>query len=201
MTQPVMINGFALFPSLLDIAAQRGLVRDIRAVVQAAPLIQPVTPSGRQMSVRMTSAGDVGWVTDTRGYRYQPCHPNGQPWPAIPASVLAVWRAVSGVERDPDSCLINFYAGSAKMGMHQDKDEGDMAWPVVSISLGDEALFRMGNVERGGKTASHWLKSGDVVVMGGAARLAHHGVDRIKPGTSTLLSKGGRINLTMRIAG
>ena len=85
------------------------------------------------------------------------------------------------------------------MGMHQDKDEGDFGWPVVSLSLGDSALFRVGNVVRGGKTESFWLETGDVVVMGGEARLAHHGVDRIRFGSSSLLPKGGRINVTLRV--
>jgi len=150
--------------------------------------------------VRMTSAGSLGWVSDRRGYRYAPLHPDGTPWPPIPERVLAVWRAVSGVERLPDCCLINFYGEGAKMGMHQDRDEADFAWPVVSISLGDDALFRIGNLERGGKTESVWLRSGDVMVMGGAARLAYHGVDRVAFGTSTLLPKAGRINLTLRVA-
>lgn len=151
------------------------------------------------MTVRMTSAGRVGWVTDHSGYRYEPAHPNGTAWPPIPDAVLEIWRAVGSKDRDPDSCLINFYGEDAKMGMHQDRDEGDFSWPVVSVSLGDEALFRIGNTTRGGKTESLWLRSGDVVVMGGEARLAYHGVDRVKHGSSLLLPKGGRINLTLRV--
>jgi alkylated DNA repair protein (DNA oxidative demethylase) len=147
----------------------------------------------------MTSAGTFGWITDHSGYRYDRAHPQGTPWPDIPKSVLDIWQSVAGATRDPNCCLINFYGEGARMGMHQDKDEADFSLPVVSVSLGDECLFRMGNVERGGKTESLWLQSGDVVVMGGAARLRHHGVDRIKFGSSTLLPKGGRINLTMRV--
>jgi alkylated DNA repair protein (DNA oxidative demethylase) len=118
----------------------------------------------------------------------------------MPPEVLAVWRRVSGDTADPDCCLVNFYDEGAKMGMHQDRDEADVSHPVVSISLGDEALFRIGNRERGGKTESLWLRSGDVLVMGGGARLLHHGIDRVKPGTSTLLREGGRLNLTLRVA-
>ncbi|MZQ89606.1 alpha-ketoglutarate-dependent dioxygenase AlkB [Frigidibacter albus] len=194
------IRGFALHDGWLGSAEQAALVEDLRGVIAAAPLFSPMTPYGKPMSVRMTSAGSLGWVSDRRGYRYAPLHPEGTPWPPIPDRVLAVWRAVSGVARLPDCCLINFYGEGARMGMHQDRDEADFGWPVVSISLGDDALFRIGNLERGGRTESVWLRSGDVMVMGSAARLAYHGVDRVAFGTSTLLPKAGRINLTMRVA-
>ena len=196
------VRGVALFQGLLDRPAQEALVAAVRGVVAAAPLFHPETARGRKMSVRMTSAGRLGWVSDRRGYRYEPRHPaTGDRWPAIPEAVLAVWRAVSGDPVDPDCCLVNFYGEGAKMGLHQDRDEADFSHPVVSISLGDEALFRIGNVERGGRTESLWLRSGDVLVMGGRARLLHHGIDRVKPGTSTLLKDGGRLNLTLRVAG
>lgn len=193
------VKGFRVYPGWLDRAAQERLVERLRAVLMQAPLVQPVTPRGKPMSVRMGACGDYGWVTDRRGYRYEPRHPQGMDWPPIPEEVLAIWRAVSGCVRLPECCLINWYGEGARMGLHQDKDEGDFSCPVVSVSLGDDGLFRMGNVERGGKTESVWLKSGDVVVMGGAARLAHHGVDRIRFGSSTLLRDGGRINLTLRV--
>lgn len=196
---PIADRGFLIFKRFLDRNAQRAMVSDIRAVVRAAPLLTPVTPRGREMSVRMTSAGRYGWITDRSGYRYEGCHPTGAPWPPIPTSVLETWWAVAGVDRAPDSCLINFYGEGARMGMHQDRDEADFSMPVLSISLGDDALFRMGGVTRGGKTGSIWLESGDVVVMGGAARLAYHGVDRIRFGSSALLPGGGRINLTLRV--
>lgn len=199
MAEPIEIRGFRLWPGWLDRAAQEAMVQDLRGVVAAAPLVAPVTPGGRQMSVRMTAAGRLGWVTDRRGYRYAPRHPQGMDWPPIPASVLAVWRGVTGLARDPDCCLVNFYGEGARMGLHQDKDEGDFSFPVVSISLGDEALFRLGGVDRAEGTQSLWLRSGDVLAMGGPARLAWHGVDRIRPGTSTLLPQGGRINLTLRV--
>ncbi|MGR3491772.1 MAG: alpha-ketoglutarate-dependent dioxygenase AlkB family protein [Shimia sp.] len=200
MDKPILtVRGFEVWKGLLSHDVQEAMVEALRAVLRGAPLVQPVTPRGHKMSVRMSAAGRLGWITDRRGYRYEPLHPNGQPWPPIPASILAVWEQVTGLARTPDCCLINWYGEDAKMGMHQDKDEGDFDWPVVSISLGDSALFRMGNVERGGKTESVWLESGDVVVMGGAARLAFHGVDRVRHGSSALLPKGGRINLTLRV--
>lgn len=193
------IRGLRVWPGYLGRAAQHALVEDLRAVAAAAPLVQPVTPGGRQMSVRMTAAGRLGWVTDRRGYRYEPLHPQGTPWPAIPAAVLALWRDLTGLARDPDCCLVNFYGPGARMGLHQDRDEGDFSFPVLSVSLGDEALFRIGGTERSEATESFWLRSGDVLVMGGTARLAWHGVDRIRPGSPTLLPQGGRINLTCRV--
>lgn len=192
-------RGFVVHQGFLDRAAQESLVADLRGVLAQAPLVHPVTPRGRPMSVRMSAAGRFGWITDRKGYRYSETHPDGQTWPPIPAAVLAIWDAVSGSARAPECCLINWYGEGARMGLHQDRDEADFAHPVVSVSLGDEGLFRMGNVERGGRTESIWLQSGDVVVMGGEARLRHHGVDRIRFGSSTLLPRGGRINLTLRV--
>lgn len=193
------LRGVKVHKGFLDPAAQIQVLAALRAVVAAAPLFQPDTPYGKKMSVRMSAAGRFGWHSDRSGYRYIPAHPGGQPWPAIPAPVLAIWDRVTGLAQRPECCLINYYDANAKMGLHQDKDEADFQWPVVSVSLGDDALFRIGNVTRGGKTESVWLQSGDVVVMGGEARLTYHGVDRIRAGSSTLLPKGGRINLTLRV--
>ncbi len=196
---PVTLNGVVIHPRWLDVAAQMALVEDLREVIRAAPLLRPVTPGGRQMSVRMTAAGRFGWVTDRKGYRYEPAHPSGVAWPPIPSSVSAIWDALSGCARAPECCLVNWYGEGARMGLHQDRDEADFTCPVVSVSLGDAGLFRVGGVERRGPTRSIWLNSGDVVVMGGPARLAWHGVDRIRFGSSTLLPGGGRINLTLRV--
>lgn len=176
------------------------MLADIRAIAAAAPLFRPMTPSGRPMSVEMTSAGRFGWFSDSRGYRYRDRHPSGKGWPPIPKSVLDVWSALlPGSDRHPDCCLINLYREGARMGLHRDCDEADFSWPVVSISLGDDALFRMGNAHRSGKTESVWLQSGDVMVMGGTARLLYHGIDRIKFASSDLLAHGGRLNLTLRV--
>jgi alkylated DNA repair protein (DNA oxidative demethylase) len=195
------LRGVEIFKGALSDPEQRRLVDAIRDVVEAAPLFHPETRWGKKMSVRMTSAGRLGWISDRRGYRYAPLHPGGAAWPPIPEPVLRIWQDVTGLARTPDCCLINFYGEGAKMGMHQDRDEGDFSWPVVSVSLGDEALFRIGNLERGGKTDSLWLQSGDVSVMGGTARLLYHGVDRVRLGSSNLLRDGGRINLTLRVVG
>ncbi|WP_170606441.1 alpha-ketoglutarate-dependent dioxygenase AlkB family protein [Ruegeria arenilitoris] len=196
----LLLRGFDIRKNYLGASAQTELVQVLRPVLKSAPLFNPTTPSGKKMSVRMTSAGNLGWVSDKRGYRYQDTHPNGVVWPAIPNQIASIWHDVTGVARLPECCLINYYGDGTRMGMHQDKDEADFSWPVVSISLGDDALFRIGNTTRGGKTESIWLGSGDVVIMGGPARLAYHGVDRIRFGSSRLLPKGGRINLTLRVA-
>lgn len=197
---PLDLNGALVYPEFLDPGSQAALVAALRDVVAQAPLFSPETRRGKKMSVAMTSAGRYGWYSDrAHGYRYERQHPEGGAWPPIPDQVLEIWRAVALDARDPDCCLVNVYREGAKMGLHQDRDEADFTQPVVSVSLGDEALFRIGGTERGGRTQSAWLRSGDVLVMGGDARLAYHGVDRIKFGTSTLLKGGGRINLTLRV--
>ncbi|MGR3761206.1 alpha-ketoglutarate-dependent dioxygenase AlkB family protein [Roseobacteraceae bacterium NS-SX3] len=193
------LRGFEIRKGYLDQARQQALIGALRPVLKAAPLFSPKVPGGGQMSVRMTSAGRFGWYSDASGYRYAEQHPAGQDWPAIPDEVLAVWDELTGLERQPECCLLNYYGEGARMGLHQDKDEADFSYPVVSISLGDDGLFRIGNRTRGGKTESVWLNSGDVVVMGGEARLTYHGVDRIRFKSSKLLPKGGRINLTLRV--
>jgi DNA oxidative demethylase len=188
-------------PGKLKGAGQAKLLDALRAVMEEAPLFTPTMPrSGKPMSVRMTNCGLLGWVTDKeRGYRYQPTHPvTGKPWPAMPEVLLKLWREVAGYPAPPEACLVNYYSGDAKMGLHQDKDEEDFAAPVVSVSLGDSAIFRVGGLTRKDETQALELKSGDVVVLGGNDRLAFHGIDRILPGTSALLPEGGRLNLTLR---
>ena len=193
------MGGISVFKEFLPSSDQLRLVEELRAVAAQAPVFSPKTKSGKPMSVRLTAAGDFGWFSDQRGYRYEKHHPSGVNWPAIPDSIMAIWRAVAGEVPDPECCLINFYGEGARMGLHQDRDEANFDWPVVSISLGDDALFRVGGTERGGKTESIWLQSGDVAVMSGAARLNYHGIDRIKFGSSSLLKEGGRLNVTLRV--
>lgn len=195
-----MNPGFKYHPGFLDLAAQRQLVEHLRIAVADAPLVTPVMPrTGRPFTVKMTNLGPLGWVSDRAGYRYQSTHPEtGKPWPPIPDMVVDIWRQVSGYNHDPEACLVNHYREGAKMGLHRDADEEDFSAPVVSISLGDTAIFRIGGTERGGKTESLKLSSGDVVVLGGRSRLCYHGIDRVLSGTSTLLKDGGRINLTLR---
>jgi len=197
----VLPKGVRHMPGYLPREEQEALLEEVREVVRQAPLYVPAMPrTGKEMSVRMTNSGVLGWVTDKeRGYRYQPTHPTtGQPWPPIPDRLQRLWREVSGYEHEPEACLVNFYSQDARMGLHQDRDETDLAAPVVSVSLGDDCLFRVGQTTRGGKTVSLRLRSGDVVVLGGEGRLVFHGVDRIYPMTSALLKNGGRINLTLR---
>ncbi|MFK7939650.1 MAG: alpha-ketoglutarate-dependent dioxygenase AlkB [Roseovarius sp.] len=198
-TPALNLRGFKIYTGLLDGPSQVTMLEELREVAKMAPPFSPQTPYGKPMSVQLTSAGKYGWYSDRSGYRYATHHPEGMAWPPIPASVLGLWQHLINETRDPDCCLINFYGEGARMGMHQDKDEADFDWPVLSVSLGDDGLFRVGNTTRGGKTESIWLTSGDVVVMGGDARLTYHGVDRIRFGSSSLLPKGGRINLTLRV--
>lgn len=196
-----LLDGIRHLPGYLDRHAQEHLVGLIRQVVNEAPLYVPAMPgTGKPMSVRMTNCGSLGWVTDKqRGYRYQSTHPlTGRPWPAIPSELMALWETLAGYSDPPEACLVNFYSDDAKMGLHQDKDETEFSAPVLSISLGNSCLFRVGGLNRSDPTGSFKLQSGDIVLLGGEGRLAFHGVDRIYPGTSTLLKNGGRINLTLR---
>jgi len=195
-----MTPGLRYLPGHLGPDHQRQLVESLRAAVAEAPLFAPVMPrTGRPFTVRMTNLGPLGWVSDRAGYRYQPTHPEtGRPWPPMPALLLDLWREVAGYPHAPEACLVNFYGEGAKMGLHRDADEEDFAAPVLSVSLGDTTVFRIGGPERGGKTQTLKLASGDVLVMGGASRLCYHGIDRVLTHTSTLLKSGGRINLTLR---
>ncbi len=193
------LRGFEIHKGFLDLAAQRQMLNSVREIAKYAPVFSPMTPYGKPMTVKMTSAGTYGWYADERGYGYRKTHPKGVGWPSIPKDILDVWSKMTDLQRAPECCLVNFYGEGAKMGMHQDNDEANFDFPVVSISLGDEGLLRVGETTRGGKTESAWLQSGDVVMMGGQARLAYHGVDRIRFGSSTLLPKSGRINLTLRV--
>lgn len=197
----LLAPGIRYFPDYFNQQRQTALLEEVRTVVAAAPLYVPAMPrTGKEMSVRMTNCGSLGWVTDKEfGYRYQPTHPvTQQPWPAIPQSLLELWLSVGDYPQPPEACLINFYSDTAKMGLHQDRDEQNLEAPVVSVSLGDNCLFRFGGTNRNNRTQSIKLSSGDVIVLGGEGRLAFHGVDRIYPGTSTLLKSTGRINLTLR---
>ena len=193
-------SGLRFFPGYLDRARQEALLAELHRIFAVAPLFTPRMPrSGRPFTVRMSNCGPLGWVSDEAGYRYQPTHPvTGRPWPPMPNMLIAAWNDLAGYAAPPEACLINFYGPTAKMGLHQDRDEEDFAAPVVSLSLGDSCLFRVGGSKRSDPTRSVRLSSGDAVVLGGDTRLAFHGVDRIEPGTSTLLREGGRINLTMR---
>lgn len=195
---PTGMDGFRLWPAALSAEAQANLLQEILAAEHRAPFYQPVTPGGRAFSVRMTNMGPLGWVSDRAGYRYQAHHPHtDQPWPDIPPALLELWHQLTDLPTPPDACLVNLYQDSAKMGLHQDRDEKDLSAPVLSLSLGDTAIFRIGAAQ-GGKTTSLKLASGDICALTGPARLARHGIDRLLPGSSRLIPFGGRINLTLR---
>lgn len=202
MTRPASdLDGFRLWPGLLDRVEQEALRDAVFQRFRAGPLYIPRMPkSGLPMRVRMTNFGSLGWVTDKeQGYRYQDTHPEtGKPWPDMPEKVLELWAKYAAYDALPEACLVNYYEGDARMGLHVDSDEQAWDAPVLSISLGDTALFRIGGALRSDPTRSVRLASGDVCLLGGAARRAYHGVDRIMNGTSRLIPKGGRINLTVR---
>lgn len=201
---PEAAPGLVYLPGRLAAAAQAGLLDEVLACLQAAPLFRPVMPrDGKPFSVRMSNAGPLGWVSDRAGYRYQATHPEtGRPWPAIPSALLALWAELTGYPAPPEACLINHYAAGARMGLHQDRDEQALDAPVLSLSLGDTAVFRVGGTARGGPTRSLRLTSGDAVLLAGPSRLAFHGIDRVLAGSSRLLQDtplgGGRLNLTLR---
>ena len=200
MTALAVAPGVTHWPGYFDADEQAMLVAELREIAQRAPFYTPRMPkTGKPFSVRMTNCGALGWVSDESGYRYQPLHPEtGAPWPPIPARLLRAWEELAGYPHPPEACLVNFYEPIAKMGLHQDRDEQEFDAPVLSLSLGDTALFRIGGTTRGGKTLSLKLASGDALAFGGEARLAYHGIDRILAGSSSLLPQAGRINLTLR---
>lgn len=196
-----------IFPSQLSKTAQIELLDELEVLLVSAPLFVPRMPrTGKAFSVRMSNLGSLGWVSDQQnGYRYQAHHPEtDKPWPPMPVGLINLWHELTNHPVPPEACLINYYTPDAKMGMHQDRDEEDLEAPVLSISLGDRARFRLGGTVRGGKTSSFEISSGDVLVLEKQTRLAFHGVDKIYPNTSQLLngsrlfSNGGRVNLTMR---
>lgn len=195
-----MLKGFRFLPEYFPPTAQKALVSEILAILETNPLYTATMPrSGKPMSVRMTNLGPLGWVSDIRGYRYQSNHPfTDKPWTPIPQSLLGLWNDVADYIAPPQACLVNWYSADSRLGLHVDADETADDAPVVSVSLGSRALFRLGCLERSGPTRSMRLASGDVVVLGGKARRAYHGVDRIYPDSSTLIPGGGRLNLTLR---
>ena len=191
--------GIFLWREKFTRTAQEKLLHEVLALEKQAPFYRPQMPgSGKSFSVEETNFGPLGWVADKTGYRYQPHHPVTQkPWPAMPQILAALWSEIAG-SPEAQCCLVNLYRAGARMGLHQDKDEMALSSPVVSVSLGDDAMFRIGGTTRGGPSKSLKLSSGDVVMFGGPARLAYHGIDRILPGSSTLVPGGGRLNLTLR---
>ncbi|NNE58970.1 MAG: alpha-ketoglutarate-dependent dioxygenase AlkB [Hellea sp.] len=194
-------DGFAHYPIYFDADQQQALIEAVRAGVKQAPFfISHMPRTGTPMSVALSNFGTLGWMSDKdQGYRYVPHHPaTGKPWAPIPKLLLDLWDDVTGYPVQPECCLINWYKEGTKMGAHIDNDEQDAKAPVVSISLGDPAMFRMGGPQRGGPTKGIKLFSGDVVVMAGASRFCYHSVSKIFYGESALVPKGGRINLTMR---
>jgi alkylated DNA repair protein (DNA oxidative demethylase) len=196
--------GCALHRGYLTPAAQGALLDAVRRALGEAPLFTPAMPrTGKPFSVRMSNCGPLGWVSDKAGgYRYQPVHPvTGKPWPPIPDILLRLWSDLADRGREPQACLINYYSGKARMGLHRDEDEKDFSAPILSVSLGDTAIFRIGGLRRRDPVISFELRSGDVLVMGGSSRLRYHGVGRVLPGTSDLLAEGGRVNLTLRHVG
>ncbi len=196
------LAGFRLWPGLLNAKAQADIAAAVLALVAEAPFYRPVTPGGRPMSVEMTNLGALGWVTDAAGYRYEDRHPvTGRAWPPIPGALLELWRSLADGHADPDACLVNLYREGARMAPHQDRDESDFSFPVLSVSLGDTAIFRLGGADRRTPSRGFRLASGDVCLLGGEARMAFHGIDRIIAGSSRLIPGGGRLNLTLRRAG
>ena len=195
-----MIEGFRFLPEYFPLAAQKALVAEVLGLLEENPLYRATMPrSGKPMSVNMTNLGPLGWVSDIHGYRYQQTHPfTGKPWLPIPQTLLDLWSAASDYAAPPQACLVNWYEADSRLGLHIDADETAKDAPVVSVSLGSRALFRLGGLERSDPTSSMRLASGDVVALGGKSRRAYHGVDRIYPDSSTLVPGGGRINLTLR---
>src|SRR5258708_9863771 len=201
-------NGFLLLRRFFDRATQARLVAACHEVARVAPFITAVMPDGGPFRVEMTNAGEGGWLSDRRGYRYARCHPvTGAPWPAAPPALgTAVAQAVAAAlgERaaaafHPQCYLINRYSsGRGRLGLHRDQDERDRAQPIVTLSLGAAAVFLAGGAARKDRVELVALESGDVGVMSGPIRLACHGVDRLRPPSSPLTDDGSRLSVTVR---
>jgi alkylated DNA repair protein (DNA oxidative demethylase) len=194
----MVLRGFAL-------ASEAVLLQALDAITAQAPFRHLVTPGGLRMSVAMTNAGSLGWVSDRRGYRYDPIDPDsGRPWPPMPAVFLQLADAAAAhagfTGFVPDACLLNRYEAGARLSLHQDRDERDLGQPIVSVSLGIPAVFLFGGLQRADRPQRVPLAHGDVVVWGGPARLRYHGVLPLKPNHHPLLGET-RINLTFRRAG
>jgi DNA oxidative demethylase len=204
-TEPlVLAPGLHLMPSH---AHSGELLQDIALLIQAAPLRHMQVPGGKRMSVATSNCGTWGWTSDTSGYRYAAMDPlSGKPWPAMPARWLALAHraaASAGFERfEPDACLINSYAAGAQLGLHQDRDEADARWPIVSVSIGAAATFLWGGAKRSDKVHRLPLNDGDVLVWGGPVRLNYHGVAGVAQSsvTANLIHNTARFNLTFRKA-
>lgn len=193
----ILLRGFARSDALALVAA-------FHDVTARAPLRHLVTPGGHVMSVAITNCGEVGWVSDRRGYRYSAIDPlSGHAWPPVPVAWMALAKraaAQAGYQNHrPDACLVNQYLPGSKLTLHQDRDEADMSHPIVSVSLGLPAVFLFGTEARTYRPARYRLTHGDVVVWGGAARLAFHGIAPLAEGHHPLLGRQ-RINLTFRCA-
>jgi alkylated DNA repair protein (DNA oxidative demethylase) len=201
MVKPIeLVPGVTLWREYLLPPEQRELVDNVLQLATHAPFYRPLMPkSGTPFSVEETNFGPLGWMSDVRGYRYVATHPaTGESWPEIPPQLLSLWQAVAHYPHAPQCCLVNLYRAGAKMGAHQDRDEEELDAPVVSVSLGDTAVFRFGGPTRKGTTQSVKLSSGDVLTFGGPARWMFHGIARVMYGSSQLVHGGGRINLTLR---
>ena len=192
-----IIQGLDYFPNYLSEEQIDILRQDINFALMQAPLFKPTMPkTGRELSVKISNMGNIGWVADKiGGYRYQSYHPDTkQKWPKISDNILNIWHKVTNLKISPDCCLINYYGSKSKMGLHVDNDEKDFSYPVLSISIGNSALFRFGGLKRSDKTRSIKLNNGDVLMMSGKSRSIYHGIDKIYPSNQF----DHRINLTLR---
>ena len=197
----VITPGCRYFPEFLNETSQRELLDHIQKALREAPLFHPTMPrTGKPFSVRMSNMGQIGWVSDKeQGYRYQADHPQTKrSWPQMPQLLHELWQELTGFALQPEACLINYYDAEARMGLHQDADEQHLQAPIMSISLGDKAHFRLGGLKRQDPTRTLILSSGDILILEPPLRMAYHGIDRIISGSSRLLDEGGRFNLTMR---
>ena len=185
-------------------ASDQVLLAGLADVLLVSPFRHFVTPGGFIMSVAMTNCGDVGWITDRHGYRYDAIDPDsGQHWPAMPAAFTQLATHAAAQAGFPafvlDACLINRYVPGARLTLHQDKNERDFDTPIVSVSLGLPATFMWGGAARSIRPRRVRLSHGDVVVWGGEARMNYHGVDTLRDGEHPLTG-AVRYNLTFRRA-
>lgn len=222
----ILRSGMVLLKNYLSSREQANILKICRRHgLGPAGFYQPRFRDGGKLHLRLMCFGAF-WDPETNKYGELRPMDGAKPPPVPPEFLQLVDRAikdshsliaedsrVKNVENilppvKPDICLVNYYASTGRLGLHQDKDESreslDKGIPIVSFSIGESAEFLYGDERDAEKADKVILDSGDVLIFGGKSRHIFHGVSKIVPDTApkTLLEetdfRAGRLNLTFR---